>query len=189
MNTDMIRNDINNQVIDLGLSVLWASKNMGDSLVGNYYSWGKLYPWECENLYYWNFENPINNICGNADFDVARYEYGKPWRLPTASEFEELIQCCKWTWEEAGDITPFMAGYKVYGPNGNHIFLPAAGYGHGTVREESYVTDQDIYGMYWSGNLSDDKAMSYELFFRKENICIDQEWRSRGNSIRPVCER
>lgn len=178
-----------NQAIDLGLSVLWADRNIGDLLSGNYYSWGELYPWECEYPYYDNFENPVSNICGNPNFDVARQECGMPWRLPAVSEFEELIKCCKWTWLEADDNTQVMSGYKIVGPNGNHIFLPAAGYGQGTVREESYIIDQDEYGMYWTGNLGEDKFRSYKLFFHKDNICINQDWRSRGNSIRPVMTR
>lgn len=122
-------------------------------------------------------------------FDIAREKYGASWRLPTAAEFEELIERCKWEWEEAGDSASFMAGYRVTGPNGKSIFLPAAGHGRGTVREEAYVTDQDIYGAYWSGTLGEDKGRAFELFFHKENISTDEEWRSRGNSIRPVCPR
>lgn len=185
----MTKTDSDNRAIDLGLSVLWAEKNLGDTPAGGYFGWGKLYPWEYEGSYYWNFEDPLAEICGNPEFDIAREQYGASWRLPTAAEFEELIERCKWEWEEAGDSAPFMAGYRVTGPNGNSIFLPAAGHGRGTVREEAYVTDQDIYGAYWSGNLCNDKGRAFELFFHKENICVNEEWRSRGNSIRPVCPR
>lgn len=185
----MARNDFDNRAIDLGLSVLWAEKNLGDTPAGGYFGWGILYPWEHEGSYYLNFENPPEDICGNPEFDIARKKYGAPWRLPSAAEMEELIERCKWEWEEAGDTAPFMAGYRVTGPNGNSIFLPAGGYGRGTVREEAYVDGDGSYGAYWSGNLCEEKGRSFELYFREGNMYVYQEWRSRGNNIRPVCAR
>ena len=45
--------------------------------------------------------------------------------LPTAQQYEELINKCHWKWEvdECG-----RTGYTVIGPNGNSIFFPANGY-------------------------------------------------------------
>lgn len=82
-----------------------------------------------------------------------------------------------------------IAGYKVFGPNGNHIFLPAAGQGEGFVREETFVDHYDVYGFYWTGMLCDDKDMAYMLFFSEGGIGINKGWRSKGNSVRPVCTR
>lgn len=43
---------MDNKAIDLGLSVLWADKNLGENFSGRHYSWGELYPWMCESYYY-----------------------------------------------------------------------------------------------------------------------------------------
>lgn len=49
---------------------------------------------------------------------------GDLWRMPTLKEMEELINKCMWTWTTLNGVN----GYKVVGLNGNSIFLPAAGY-------------------------------------------------------------
>lgn len=55
--------------------------------------------------------------------DVASVKLGAPWRMPTEAEFKELIERCAWKWTKWYG----MQGYKVVGPNGKHIFFPAAG--------------------------------------------------------------
>ena len=180
------------QAVDLGLSVLWADRNLGASLPsvdGYHYRWGDLSLWKNENFYYQKgvFDNISNNIGGNPNFDAARYECGEPWRLPSLSEINELIHCCTWIWQEADDVNFVLSGYKVFGMNGNHIFFPASGQGEGLMEDESYIEHFDIYGCYWSGNLCEDKYMAYELRFRKDAISVYPQWRSRGNCIRPVC--
>lgn len=117
------------KAIDLGLSVLWADRNAGGlnpDGEGNYYSWGELSQWRCEASYYSHFPDPLKNICNHPDFDTALYACGKPWRMPSLSEFEELLEKCEWIWRKAGDFSGYC-GYDVIGANGNKIFLPAAG--------------------------------------------------------------
>ena len=185
----MAKDNVPDLAVDLGLSVLWSNKNIGNFVEGEHYSWGIRHEWFCESSYYSILENPPSNICANPEFDIARYEYGKSWRLPTVSEFKELILCCKWIWVNMNNSSMHIAGYKVFGPNGNHIFLPAAGQGEGFVREETFVDHYDVYGFYWTGMLCDDKDMAYMLFFSEGGIGINKGWRSKGNSVRPVCTR
>ena len=81
------------------------------------------------------------------DYDVATNELGDCWRLPTDSELEELMDECIWTWTESG--------YEVTGPNGNSIFLPAAGYGYESISGTTeYYDDGD--GYYMSSTLKYD---------------------------------
>ena len=56
--------------------------------------------------------------------DAATAKLGSPWRMPTIDEFQELIDKCTWTWTTQDGVN----GCQVDGPNGNAIFLPAAGY-------------------------------------------------------------
>lgn len=64
-------------------------------------------------------------------------------KLPTKEQMSELVGSCKWTWE--GD------GYKAVGPNGNSIFLPAAGYRDCSLGDIRRVGTK---GNYWSSTLS-----------------------------------
>ena len=171
--------------IDLGLSVLWAMTNVGSTApegLGGRFAWGETE--EKRSFYETNYRFYENeqytyigvNICGTK-YDVARLRWGDTWRMPTRSEIRELTTRCKWTAETRNSI----AGYRVTGPNGNHIFLPAAGYQNGSAPSE--VGEG---GFYWSGSL--DRSMpsaAYNLNFRG----YDAEWtanRSYGFSIRPV---
>ena len=188
----MSKKNISIQAVDLGLSVLWADRNLGSRILsadGNHYRWGDLRQWESEWFYYGEdvFEHIPNNIGGNPKFDVVRYECGEPWRLPSLSEINELIHCCTWKWQEADDVNFVLSGYEVFGMNGNHIFFPASGQGEGLMEDESYIEDFDIYGCYWSGNLCEDRNMAYELFFSNGTVSVSPQWRSRGNCVRPVC--
>ncbi len=93
-------NQINgHEYVDLGLSVKWATCNIGASKPsdpGNYYAWEE---------------------------DQAHKEWGIPWRMPTEDEMLELKKKCKWTWT----IQDKQKGYNITGPNGNSIFLPIGG--------------------------------------------------------------
>lgn len=77
------------------------------------------------------------NVAGDEKIDPATANWGKDWRIPTKEEIDELISKC--TWEFSGN------GYKVTGPNGNSIFLPAAGYRYGND-----VTGVNVAGYYIS---------------------------------------
>lgn len=62
-------------------------------------------------------------ITPSSGHDTARENWGGTWRMPSDSEFNELLEKCKWEWAQNGG----QKGYLVTGPNGNSIFLPAAG--------------------------------------------------------------
>lgn len=113
--------------VDLGLSVSWATCNLGASKpegYGNYYAFGELSEkatFTETNYKYLNKQ--MVDYSGDPKFDAATYVLGKDWRTPTKQEMQELSILCEWEWIKLNGIT----GYKVTGPNGNSIFLPAAG--------------------------------------------------------------
>ena len=62
--------------------------------------------------------------------DVAYVTCGKDWHIPSRAQWTELIGKCTWTESSLNGVS----GMKVTGPNGNYIFLPAAGYADGDHR-------------------------------------------------------
>ena len=171
--------------VDLGLSVKWATCNLGAKSAeqyGQYYAWGET-SWkrnytEPAYRYYENeqYQYIGVNICGS-DYDTATHLWGDPWRMPTRGEVNELQRSCRWTAETLSGTR----GYRVTAPNGSSIFLPAAGYKTGTRR-----TDAEVQGYYWTGTL--DRTMpssAYNLNFQG----YDADWpasRAYGFSIRAV---
>lgn len=183
------------EAIDLGLSVKWASCNVGATApeeYGGYYAWGETeekedYSWEtykwCNGSY-----GSITKYCTEdnktvLDFedDVAHVKWGGNWRMPTLEEFRELVEKCTWTWTTQNGV----AGYNVSASNGNRIFLPAAG-----DRSSTGVYNCGSYGYYWCIALGKyDSRDAYQLYFDHANSYWDG-WHSRydGFTVRPVAE-
>lgn len=106
--------------VDLGLSVKWATTNLGASFYhekGNYYLFGAVYDNEQ------GVSQIESNIEGNEQYDAARFNWRESWRLPTKQEFEELLNNCSWKKATIKGRT----GYVITGHNGNCIFLPLTG--------------------------------------------------------------
>lgn len=117
------------KAIDLGLSVKWASRNIGASVLeefGGVYYWGDSTEEAIANTYKSVY---LRNISGTK-YDIARMRWGGKWRIPTNKEVKELQKKCKW--KEV--VYKEMPGMLVAGPNGNTIFLPIC---IGLVREAS----------------------------------------------------
>ena len=120
-----------------------------------------------------------SNISGT-QYDVARAQWGGSWRLPTMAEFVELDDRCTWTWTSYNGIN----GFKVTGPNGNSIFLPAAGRRTGT---ELYARGTG--GGYWSGSLNENgQSYAYFLIFGSGVSYVGYRYREYGQTVRPVSE-
>ncbi len=167
--------------VDLGLSVKWATCNVGASSpseYGNYYAWG-----ETRTKSEYNFSNSVTynksmgDIAGNPNYDAARANWGGSWRLPTKAEFEELKNNCTWSWTSQGGHN----GYKVTGKNGNSIFLPAAG------RKSEKRCVRKI-GRYWTSSPHDSGAAleAYNLRFNSSGYEVYWYQRKDGFSVRPV---
>jgi len=125
-------NNIEFATVDLGLTVLWASFNLGTSSPHEYndgYYWadatGKATSDEMKKLIKEKFpyqENKEYNI-SNSEYDIAKIQLGNGWRLPTKKEIEELTILCDGTFETKENIK----GFCFKGSNGNSIFLPYKG--------------------------------------------------------------
>lgn len=192
--------------IDLGLSVKWADLNVGaisPEDYGDYFAWGETEPKEKYNSD--NYKHcgeslhHLKKYCTHTTFgivdnktildlydDAAHVKWGSDWRMPTSSEFGELCTKCIWTWTtQAGSN-----GFKVTGPNGNSIFLPAAG-----ERYDSDPIKAGSEGNYWAsslasppGGLSPDRARGLN-FFKEHHVDFSNGfWRTNGYSVRPVCK-
>ena len=161
------------EYVDLGLpsGTMWATDNVGPynleyNWYGDYFYWGvgneKIASNEC---YRWNttdeyfkisrkekrrerlYKSSLDvNIEGNPKYDIARSVQGRPWRLPTKNDFQELIDECIWVWMNQNDIY----GYLVIGPNCNSIFLPAAGMGSQGIGGNPKKYNVNKLGFYWT---------------------------------------
>ena len=194
----------------------WAKCNLGASKPsepGDYYAWGETepkkkytlatYKWmqagqsdwkhitkytfadgETEAIWYDSSGNFIGDNITTlvAADDAATANLGSPWRMPTEVEIKELRDNCTWTRTTQDGVS----GYQVDGPNGNAIFLPAAGYYKGTMRYERGS------GYYWSSSLDTDLsffARSYYacgLYFNSDGHVGYNSFREYGYSVRPV---
>jgi hypothetical protein len=189
--------------VDLGLSVKWAVCNVGATMpdeYGDYFAWGEvkpteLYDWTiykyckgtsitmtkyCNNSNYGNNGFTDNKIVLDFEDDVAHVNWGGAWRMPTKVEQEELRNNCTWIWTTQNGVN----GYKVTGPNGNSIFLPAAGYKNGFP-----LLFVGSFGFYWtrSLNISNPESACF-VYIYSDGIVWDYYVRCRGLSVRPVCQ-
>lgn len=205
--------------IDLGLSVKWASFNLGATKreeYGDYFAWGETEPYYSnldpptwkegkETGYSWESykwckgssnSNKLTKYCNNSSYgyngftddktvlapedDAAHMNLGGNWRMPTEAEWTELWENCSWTWTTQNGIN----GQTVMGPNGNRIFLPAAG-----IWGELFYDDMGSVGYYWSSSLTVDGSYFASLVhFTSGELRRYYYDRCIGLSVRPVCD-
>lgn len=145
-------------LVDLGLSTKWAKYNVGatdEKQLGGLFGFGDMTGFQTSI----NLDDYASADIYKTDRDVANKVYGSWVTMPTIDEFEELFTECKKEWVE--DTENHVAGYKFTGPNGNSIFLPAAG-----TRTQGNVSGEGLNGYYLSGsiNATDNRfAMAYSF--------------------------
>lgn len=163
------------EYVDLGLSVKWATCNVGSSTpedYGNYYAWGETSP---KTSAYTYSDNPTTLP---ASADAATANWGGGWRMPTKEECEELLNNCTWQWTTLNGVN----GCLVTGTNGNTIFLPAAGGRSGTG---TFSVGSE--GQYWSGSVIDSRY-AWLLYFGSDGHGMSDQGRVYGLSVRAVCQ-
>ena len=187
------------EYVELGLpsGIKWATCNIGATKpeeYGGYYAWGETeeksyYDWD---TYKWcnGTRNSLTKYCTDSDYghvdnktvldpedDVAHVKWGGSWRMPTSDEMQELNDNCTWQWT--------TNGYRVTGPNGNSIFLPAA-----SCRIGADDLCGEASGYYWSSSLLGDRGCNYAycLYFFDDNRVLHNHMRYGGLCVRPVCE-
>lgn len=194
--------------VDLGLSVRWASSNLGATLEtdsGKYYPWGVApkeditdYTW---TSYPWYADGKIKKYCTVAtcgavdgintfteDDDPVTNEWGGSWRTPTVQEVNELLTHCKVTWTSKtatidGAIVE-VPGLLISNKQNSRIsiFLPAAGLKRGKTLE-----GKGISANYWTASLfGGDSYYGRYLCTNMQNAYLSGIDRYIGMTIRPV---
>ena len=188
----VMQNPCPSGAVDLGLSVYWATNNIGEN-VESYGSWGDFFAWgETETKLYFDNYKFIhegrytkyyaldNKTVLDPEDDVAHVLLGGNWRMPTVDEWRELLEKCNCISSGQNGKT----GMEVTGPNGNSIFLPAAG------RRAGGGTDlRGSAGYYWSSSLRDwDSA--WKMSFQLHPIYVEIIANGRGSSgaVRPISD-
>ncbi len=174
-----------------GISSLWYKENLEN------YNWGGHANYETYNWWSYPLSNAVSSYEGSKLSSLRRYncqsEYGTvDWkralsdeddpaptgsRSPSRNDWEELIEKCRWFWENDG--------VRVTGPSGNSIFLPASGYWTGMNRRNSVGKE----GHYWTNELnSSDSRKAYSIKFSEEYPDAEEgsTFRYLGLSVRPV---
>ena len=175
------------EAVDLGLSVKWATCNVGAESpedYGNYYAWGetttKSSYTESNSVTY---GVSMSDFSGDSEYDAATANWGGSWRMPTSDEMKELVNKCTWTWTRQNGVK----GYLVKGTSGNSIFLPAGGY-----RSGSSLLTVDSHGYYWSSTIyGSDADSAYGLYFlitSNSFMYVGSYSRYKGRSVRPVTD-
>ncbi|MBR4593880.1 MAG: hypothetical protein IKO33_04790 [Bacteroidaceae bacterium] len=194
--------------VDLGLSVKWATCNVGADKPednGNLYAWGET---EVKEQYTvrtskWGSmpfslkKYNINSEQGTVDNkttldledDVAHVTWGGNWRMPTREEMDELHDNCTWEWTAINGVNGYRVTSKKQGYTDRSIFLPAAGYkANGRYQYGSN-------GNYWSRSLMTDPYGDGSVIcgtaacirFNNNQANVGWEDRMAGLSVRPVC--
>lgn len=177
-------------VVDLGLSVYWASCNVGAESpeeYGSYFAWGETSEkdrYYDENYTFYDSNTAqyidIGDDIAGTEYDAATVNLGTDWQMPTKAEFQELIDKCTWEWTQLNGIN----GYRVTGTNGNSIFLPAAG---GIIMGYNSFQNQWLY--YWTSTqkISSNNLRDAINYCKQDNTGhISATYKYYGLSIRPV---
>ena len=192
------------EYVDLGLSVLWATCNVGASSpsgYGNYYAWGETSTkssYTSDNYEYdlgWEEAQDIGENISGTEYDAARANWGAAWRMPTLDELKELEEKCTWTWTSQDG----HYGYRVTGPNGKSIFLSAAGYygdegqycgleGQYWSSVVEYYWDYPVYDVWEEGEMEKYCDFAHILRISSSGCTRDTKVREYGRSIRPVID-
>ena len=192
------------EYVDLGLSVKWATCNVGATKpeeYGDYFAWGETQPksnydWStykwcngsydrqtkyCTDSYYGTVDNKTQLELSD---DAVRANWGGSWRMPTDVELIELSEQCTWTWTTQNGVYGYKVTSKKSGYTNKSIFLPAAGY-----RYDSSLNYAGSYGYYWSSSLNTGSPYNAcGLYFSSDDVSRDYDIRFYGHSVRPVSQ-
>ena len=181
------------EYVDLGLSVKWATCNVGATTpdgLGDYFAWGEVEP---KDYYGWSTykygsdENQLTKYCFKSDYgtfgkdgfvdlrsvlwpedDAASVNWGGKWRTPTAEEIDELYNNCTWTWTTQNNMAGYLVTSKIKGYTDRSIFLPAAGIGY---EDTKFCPPEYWEGFYWTSSLDiNHPNYAYMLSFSQDRV-------------------
>ena len=195
-----------NVYVDLGLSVKWATCNVGADKpeeYGDYYAWGETEP---KDLYLWDTykycDGTYNSLTKYTDSaygkdgfsdnksvldpedDVAHVKWGGNWRIPTKEELEELRTKCTWTSTTLNGVKGYSVTSNVDGYTDRSIFMPATG-----MRIRQWTENTDTIGRFWGNSIvtGDDYDAVYLDFNFSRGPGRFSIIRCFGQCVRPVC--
>lgn len=170
------------EYVDLGVSVMWATCNIGASKpteYGDYFAWAETSPKDdYSTTNSTSRGNYFNDIEGDKYYDAAVTNCGGEWRMPTKSEWVELRQHCDFKWTTINGVCGYVVISKE---NGNEIFLPAAGQKNSKYQSG---TGKSTGCLYWTSNPD---TQGRDAFVFNGQKCVLSS-RSSGIVIRPVME-
>lgn len=172
--------------VDLGLSVQWATCNVGaDSPVeyGDYFAWGETETKKAFSEETYTFILSPDVLTRR--YDAATANWGEGWRMPSKQEANELCEECTFVRKKINGV----AGLLITGPNGNSIFLPANG-----QKYDYDVEGAKVEGYYWTTVLDDwfgFDMQAYCISFVNHSdgvtsFSCSMNFRELGMGIRPV---
>ena len=187
--------DSDQDYVDLGLpsGTLWATRNIGANTPeesGDFFAWGETEPKEeyyMSNYKWYDFDNELyTKYCTDSEYgvvdnkneleprdDAAWVNWGPSWRMPSSEQLIELREKCSWEWIKRNNVY----GHLVTGPNGNTIFLPAAG--------DSF-SSPNAQGYYWSRTLTREPDEAVCLAYHSQWAYLSNARRSLGYPVRAV---
>jgi uncharacterized protein (TIGR02145 family) len=191
-------------MVDLGLSVKWASWNVGASSeeeFGICYAWGETgpkynYVWETykwcngskSSLTKYNYDSSYGTVDDlttlEKEDDVAYVNWGEKWRTPTKEEWIELLDTdnCTWTWTTQNGVNGYLVTSNKAGYTDKFLFLPAAG----RMGVSGFMNDNTD-GFYWSSSLGADFPYgAWYVDFNEANYSLINNNRCYGRSVRAV---
>ena len=192
----------NPEYVDLGLSVKWATCNVGADKpeeYGDYFAWGETSTkteYATDNYKYYSDEWCIvgfkctkynendNLVVLQPEDDAARLNCGINWRMPTDSEWTELIENCSFEWTTLNNVNGALITSNKVGYTNKSIFLPAAGF-----RLYDYLDHKGADGNYWSSTAtpsSGTPGCAWFVTFNSNDFKITSFFRDYGYPIRPV---
>jgi len=194
------------EYVDLGLpsGTMWASCNVGAERpeeYGVFFAWGETQPktsFDWSNYKYSDNTGRLTKYCSidycgyqgftddltvlQSEDDAAMANWGHGWMMPTAEQWNELLDYTSDTWTELHGVN----GKLFTAMNGNSIFIPAAG--------QPSITNNGIYGegncgYYWSSSLYTElpySAINYTFSSGTSTVSHYGVGRYGGFSVRPV---
>lgn len=192
--------------VDLGLSVKWATCNIGATQPwerGEFFSWGETENKRINNWDTYKYSegaHALTKYCSNPDYawhglvdsvsvldpedDVAHIKWGGTWRIPTKEQIHELLENCDWTWTTLNEVNGYRVTGKKPGYTDRSIFLPVTG-----EYNDGKVFDYRLHGYYWSrncGTVTSETAYTLEVYTKGSSAEIQSRYKSLA--VRPVCE-
>ena len=183
------------EYVDLGLSVKWATCNVGATSpkqAGLYFAWGETVGYTAEQVTSGvRAFNSSEYYSGSAasiladltlEQDAAHSYMGEGWRMPTKAEWKELVNNCDVTWTNDYNETGVKGSIFISKVNGKSVFFPAAGYCF-----NSSVHSVGSNGCYWSASWSS-SSEAWGLDFDSWDQGLYRYGRCYGQPVRGVCE-